>query len=67
MSTCRLLALSTIFCVLASLSLAHVAWGEEVTAIDRRHHHRPSGSAIKNAASDRNQHRARHRVESRNQ
>jgi len=50
MSTRRLLALSTIFCVLASLSLVHVASGQEVTATIVGTITDPSGSAIKNAA-----------------
>ncbi len=50
MSTRRLLALSTIVCVLASLSLVHVASGQEVTATIVGTITDPSGSAIKNAA-----------------
>ncbi|HEY4052247.1 MAG TPA: TonB-dependent receptor [Terriglobales bacterium] len=49
MSTRRLLALTTAFCVLAGFSLVQVAWGQEVTATIVGTITDPSGAPIVNA------------------
>jgi hypothetical protein len=49
MSTHRLLALTTVFCVLAGLSSVQVAWGQEVTASIVGTISDPSGAPIANA------------------